>query len=68
MMARDTFTERLGVMVTKLICFFRREIFFLCRVQVFMHLFYNMFSFVEILYFEVWGCFYHFLRMPALGT
>jgi hypothetical protein len=32
---------------------FRREIFFLVRVQVLLHLFYDMFSFVEVLNIQI---------------
>ena len=31
-----------------------------------LHLLYDMFRFVEIVYLKVWWCLYHFLRMPAL--
>jgi hypothetical protein len=65
-MVFDPFAQCLGVMVPELFSFFGREIFFPVGVQVLLHLLYDMFRFVEIVYLKIWWCLYHFLRMPAL--
>ena len=67
-MVCDPLSQRFGIMVAELFCFLRREIFLLCGVQVLVHLFYDMLSFMEIVNLKVRGGFYHFLCMTALGT
>ncbi len=67
-MALDPLAQRFGVMVAELGSFFRGEIFFLCCMQVFLHLLYNMLGLVEIMHLEVRGSFYYLMRMPALGA
>ena len=67
-MAWDSFTQCFCIVVAKLVSFFRREIFFLISMKVFFHLPDNMFSLMEIMDLKVRGCFYYFMRMPALMT
>jgi hypothetical protein len=64
----DPLAQRLRVMVAELVGFFRGKIFFLGCMQVLLHLLYNVFGLVEIVYLEVRGGLYYFMRMSALGA
>ena len=68
MMARNPFAQSFCVMVPEFIGFFGSKIFFLIGVAVFFHLFYYMLGLMIILDFKICRRFYHFMRMPALGT
>ena len=67
-MAGRPFTQGLCIVVPEVSGLFHGKILFLIGVKVFFHLLYNMFSFVEIVYFKVRGGFYHLMCMPALVT
>jgi len=53
MVAFGLLSQRFCIMVAQFIFFFRREIRFLCCMEVFFHLFYNMFCFDIICNLEV---------------
>jgi hypothetical protein len=59
------FSQCLGIIMAQLCGFFRREICFLGRVEVFFHLFYNMFRFNIILNLEVGRSFDNLMSMTA---
>jgi hypothetical protein len=67
-MALDPLAQRFRVMMAELGSFFRGEILFLCCMQVLLHLLYNVFGLVEIVYLKVRGGLYYFMRMSALGA
>ena len=67
-MARDPFTQCFCIVVPKVSGFFWSEIFLFIGLEVFFHLPDDMFSLVVIMNLQVWGCFYYFMRMPALMT
>ena len=52
-------------MVTELDSLFGREVGFLCCLEMFFHLFYDMLRFSIILNFQVCGCLAHLMGMPA---
>ncbi len=68
MMARNPFTQCLCIVVTQVSGFLRSEILFLVGMEVFFHLPDDMLGLVVIYNLKVRWCFYHFMRMPAMGT
>jgi len=65
-MASGPCTQRLRVVVPQFGSLFRGEIFFSGGMEVFFHLFYNMFRLAVIPDLEVCRRFYHLMCMPAL--
>jgi hypothetical protein len=53
------------IMVAEFCSFFRREIGLLCRVEMFFHLFYDMFRLQVMLNLKVRGGFDYLMGMPA---
>jgi len=60
--------ESFGVMMSQLDGFFRRKIGFLCAMEMFFHLLYNMFRFSKVLNFKVCGCLADLMSVPADRT
>ncbi len=67
-MPLELFFESFGVMMSQLEGFLRRKVGFLCRMEMFFHLFYNMFRFSIVLNFKVCGCLGHLMSVPADRT
>jgi len=65
MTAFGFFPQCLGIMMAQFSSFFRWEIRFFGRMEVFFHLFYNVFCFYEILNFQVRRRLDHVMGMPA---
>ena len=68
MIARNPFTQCFCIVVAQVSGFLRCEIFFLIGMEVFFHLLDDMLGLVVIKNLKVRRCFYHFMRMPAMGT
>lgn len=64
-MPLDPFFEGFGIMVPQFEGFFRRKVGFLCGMEVFFHLFHDLFGFIIVLNFQVRGCLAYLMRMPA---
>ena len=62
------FAECLGVVVPQLRSLFRCKIRFFCGMEMFLHLFYDMFGFMKVLNIQVRRGLDDLLRVPALGT
>jgi hypothetical protein len=65
MMAFGLLSQGFRVMVAQFLFFFRGEIRFLCRMEVFFHLFYDMFCFDIICNLEVRRHFGNFMGVTA---
>jgi hypothetical protein len=64
-MAFGLFSQGFGIMFAQFRRFFRREIAFLCRMEVFFHLFYNMLRLKIMLYFQVGRRSDYLMGVPA---
>ena len=67
-MAFGLFSQGLGIIMAQFRGFFRREIGFFRCVEVFFHLFYDMFCLKVMLNFQVGRRFDHLMGVPADWT
>jgi hypothetical protein len=67
-MSLEPLFESFGIMMSQLEGFFRGKVGFLCGMEMFFHLFYNMFRFSIVLNFKVCGGLADLMSVPADRT